>query len=135
MLNAVARLPLALWIGAVAGVAFVVAPRVFGFLDDHAQAGELMGPIFGRIDLFGIAAALVFAVAARASRWRLLTSLGLGALAAIDVFVLAPEIRARGEHLELAHQLSTGLWSVILIGGVVLLVAGPTLRSRAPDAH
>jgi len=134
MLNAISRLLLALWIGAAAGVAFVVAPRVFGFLDDRAQAGELMGPIFQRVDYFGIAVALVFAVAARKSRWRMVLALGLGALAAINVFLLAPEIRARGEHLEIAHQISTVLWSVILIGGIVLLVMGPGARRRAPDA-
>ena len=132
MLNAVARLLLGLWIGAVAGVAFVVAPRVFGFLDDKAQAGELMGPIFQRVDYFGIAVAAVFAVAARKSRWRLVVALALGALAAVNVFVLAPEIRARGEHLDLAHQISTVLWSVILVGGLVLLVMGP--GPRAPHA-
>jgi len=135
MVNTISRLLLALWIGAVAGVAFVVAPRVFGFLDDKAQAGELMGPIFQRVDLFGIAAAVFFAVAARKSRWRLVFALGLGALAAINVVVLAPEIRARGEHLDIAHQLSTVLWSVILIGGLVLLVVGPRARTRAPDAN
>ncbi|MHC4972947.1 MAG: DUF4149 domain-containing protein [Planctomycetota bacterium] len=129
MLNAIARLLLGLWIGAMAGVAFVVAPRVFGFLDDRSQAGELMGPIFQRIDLFGIAVAIVFAVAARKSRWRLVISLALGALAAVNVFVLAPEIRARGENLAAAHQISTVLWSVILIGGIVLLVVGPS-RTR-----
>lgn len=134
MLNAIARLLLALWIGAAAGVAFVVAPRVFGFLDDKAQAGELMGPIFQRVDYFGIVAAIVFAVAARKSRWRLILALALGALAAVNVFVLAPEIRARGENLEAAHQISTVLWSVILIGGIVLLVAGPVRRSRASAA-
>lgn len=131
MLNAVARLLLALWIGAAAGVAFIVAPRVFGFLDDNAQAGELMGPIFQYVDWFGIAAAAVFAAAARKSRWRLVLALGLGALAAINVFVLAPEIRARGEHLDVAHQISTVLWSVILLGGIVLLVMGPTARRGA----
>jgi len=134
MLNAVARLLLGLWIGAAAGVVFVVAPRVFGFLDDNAQAGELMGPIFQRVDLFGIAVAIVFAVAARKSRWRLVLAFGLGALAAINVLVLAPEIRARGEHLDLAHQISTVFWSVILIGGLVLLGMGPTPRRRASGA-
>lgn len=125
LLNAVARLLLALWIGAMAGVAFVVAPRVFGFLDDQAQAGELMGPIFRHVDYFGIATAIVFAAAARRSRWRLVLSAALGALAAINVFALAPEIRARKEHLEIAHQLSTILWSVMLLGGIVLQVVGP----------
>ena len=51
--------------------------------------------------------------------------------AAINVLVLAPEIRARGEHFDLAHQASTVLWSVILVGGIVLLVMGPTARRRA----
>lgn len=129
LLEPVARLLLGLWIGAMAGVALVVAPRVFGFLDDNAQAGELMGPIFQRIDYFGIAVAIVFAVAARRSRWRMIVSLALGALAAINVFALAPEIRARGEHLEVAHQISTILWGVMLLGGIVLLVAGPSRRA------
>lgn len=135
LLDAVARLLLGLWIGAMAGVAFVVAPRVFGFLDDSAQAGELMGPIFQYVDYFGIPVAIVFAAAARKSRWRLIVSLALGALAAINAFALAPEIRARGEHLEVAHQLSTILWSVMLIGGVVLQVVGPVPPRPSPHAH
>ena len=135
MLHAVARLLLALWTCAVAAVAFLVAPQVFGFLDDNARAGELMGPIFGRVDVFGVVAALVFAAAARRSRWRLALSLFLGALAAVNVLVLAPAIRARGAHLDLAHQASTVLWSVLLTGGVVLLIAGPAAGRRAPAAR
>jgi len=127
---AVARVVLALWIGAVAGVSFVVAPRVFQFLDDPRRAGELMRPIFARVDYFGLAAALVFVVAARRSRLRALLAAGIGGLAAVNVFGLAPRIAARGEHFELLHRASVWVWGSILLGGAILLVLGPERRRR-----
>jgi len=126
-LPALARLAIALWAGAVAAVAFAVAPRVFGFLVDRNEAGELMAPIFRKVDLFGIGAAILFATIARGSRWRFAVACLLAAAAAANAFVLAPRIAGGDRTL---HSLSEGLWGGILLGTVVLALAGP----RAPQS-
>jgi len=121
-LRALARLGVALWAGAVAAVAFAVAPRVFHFLDDPPRAGELMAPIFRKVDLFGIGAAILFAVVARGSRWRFALACLLAAAAAANTFILAPRIPGGDRWL---HNLSEALWGGILVGSVVLALAGP----------
>ncbi|HEX5139018.1 MAG TPA: DUF4149 domain-containing protein [Planctomycetota bacterium] len=122
VLPALARLAIALWAGAIAAVAFAVAPRVFRFLEDPPRAGKLMAPIFRKVDLFGIGAAVLFAIAARGSRWRFALSCVLAAAAAANAFVLAPRIAAGDRAL---HGFSEGLWGGILVGSVVLALAGP----------
>lgn len=129
LLPALARLAVGAWTGAVAAIAFAVAPRVFGFLDDPERAGELMAPIFRKIDIFGIVAAALFAVAARRSRWRFVLALALGALAAANAFVLSPLISKRDESLDLYHGMSEAFWGVILIGSAVLALTGPIRRA------
>ena len=122
LLLALARFAMGVWSGAVAAVAFAVAPRVFGFLVDRQQAGELMGPIFRKIDLFGIGAAVLFAVAARASRWRFALACLLGFAAAANAFLIGPRIAGGDRTL---HGLSEGLWGGILVGSAVLALVGP----------
>ena len=119
---ALARLAMALWAGAVAAVGVVVAPRVFGFLDDRARAGELMGPIFRKVDLFGIFAAVLFAVVARRSRWRLAIAVLLGVAAAANAFVLGPRIPGGSAAL---HHVAEALWALILLWTLVLALVGP----------
>ena len=123
-----AQLLFALWIGAVLAVSFVVAPVVFSKLAD-GEAGPFLRPIFKTVDAFGIAAASMYLLllTARGSRRRRIT-MTLGACALTNLFVLAPKIAARDEPFALWHGLSTGLWMVILIGGVFLLV-GDARRS------
>ncbi|MEE8105369.1 MAG: DUF4149 domain-containing protein [Planctomycetota bacterium] len=123
-----AQLLFALWIGAVLAVSFVVAPVVFSKLA-AGEAGPFLRPIFKTVDAFGIAAAAMYLLllTARGSRRRRIT-MTLGACALANLFVLAPKIAARDEPFALWHGLSTGLWMVILIGGVFLLV-GDARRS------
>jgi len=128
-LPALARLAVGVWTGAVAAVAFAVAPRVFGFLEDPERAGELMAPIFRKVDIFGIVAAALFAVAARRSRWRFVLALALGALAAANAFVLSPLISERGDNLKLYHGMSEAFWGVILVGSAVLAFVGLARRA------
>jgi Domain of unknown function (DUF4149) len=128
LLPAAARLGVALWAGAVAAVAFAVAPRVFRFLDDPSRAGELMAPIFRKVDLFGIGAAVLFAVAARGSRWRFALACLLGAAAAANAFLLAPRIAAGQREL---HGLAEALWGGILLGSLVLALFGPRTPSQS----
>lgn len=122
ILAPLARLAVAFWTGAVAGVSFVVAPRVFGFLPDHAEAGKLMAPIFRKIDLFGVGVAIFFAIIARKSLCRLVLACLLGAAAAANAFVFAPRILAGDPTF---HRVSVWLWGGILVGGSVLLTLGP----------
>ncbi len=122
LILALARLAMGLWAGAVAAVAFAVVPRVFGFLADPPRAGELMAPVFRKIDLFGIAASVFFAITARKSRWRFALACLLGLAAAANAFVLGPRIAGGDRAL---HGLSEGLWGAILVGSVVLALAGP----------
>jgi len=130
MLRTIARLALSLWIGSVACVAFLVAPRVFSFLHDNPRAGDLMAPVFKWVDLAGIVAALLFLVAARKHRLRAILAGLLGAAAAVNAFGITPRILERGPHLQLFHKISEGLWAGILIGGVILLLLGPGSRRK-----
>jgi len=127
-LPAVARLAIALWAGAIAAISFAVAPRVFTFLDDRPRAGELMAPVFRKVDLFGIGAAILFAIAARGSRWRFALACLLAAAAAANTFVLAPRIVAGSPA---SHQVAVWLWGGILIGAIVLALAGPRTPSQS----
>lgn len=123
VLPPLARLALALWIGSVACVSFLVAPRVFRFLDDNARAGELMGWIFQRVDWFGLAAAVLFVAAHYKRRVRAGVAALMGAAAAVNVFWVTPKVIARGEDLDFYHRLATQLWGGILILGLGLLLA------------
>lgn len=120
--SALARLAMGLWAGAVAAIAFAVAPRVFRFLADPPRAGELMAPVFRKIDLFGIAASILFAIAARKSRWRFCIACLLGLAAAANAFFLAPRIAGGDRTL---HGASEVLWGTILVWSLVLALVGP----------
>jgi len=128
ILFALARLAMGLWAGAVATVAFVVAPRAFSYLADPPPA-EVMAPIFRKVDLFGIGTSVLFAVAVRRSRWRVCLAGLLGAAAAANAFLLAPRIAGGDPSL---HGLSEGLWGGMLAGAVVLALSGPP---RPPQSH
>lgn len=135
-LTASARAALALWTGAIAGIAFAVAPRVFRYLDDPRRAGELLRPIFRRVDLFGIGVSLLGIAAVFAAdlrRWRALLLAAMGGAAATNAFLLAPLIEARDDRFALWHRLSEGCWGMILVAGTLLLLTGEAPRSgRSP---
>lgn len=132
LLPRLAHVLFSFWIGAMAVVAFVVAPGVFRGLRDRLTdgesnrvAGDLMAPIFSAVDLFGIFAAVLFAVAAFRERMRAGAALVLAGLAAANHLVLAPAIAARAEGFESYHKASEVLWGVMLLAGIVLAILGP----------
>jgi len=130
ILTPFARLLLGLWVGAVAGIVFAVAPAVFGGIQDPAEAGRVMAPIFERVDYFGIVAAAVFALAAWPGRVRAALAALLGAAAATNILIVAPRIAARGDDFDFFHRLSEGLWGFILVAGVVLMLIGPRGKAK-----
>jgi len=122
-LHRIAHLAVALWVGAVAAVSFVVAPRVFAVLEREA-AGDLMMPIFRYVDFFGVGAAALYLFVSSRSRARPIMAGVMGAAAAVNAWALGPRIAARAEHWELFHKISTGLWGGILVGGAILVLIG-----------
>jgi hypothetical protein len=88
-----------------------------------------MAPIFRKVDLFGLGAAVLFAVVARKSRWRFAIAVLLAVAAAGNAFILGPRIPEGGKAL---HHVAEAFWGVILVWSVVLAVAGP--RSP-PQSH
>lgn len=147
LLDAGARIAFTLWIGAIAGVAFVAAPLVFDAVPAHIAtkdaAARVIGPAFARVDLLGLAASLLTALALLSrrrdprARWRLIVVGALAVLAAADAFVLSPKITNRAEPLRLYHGLATTAWMLILLGGLLLVAVGllprPSEASRDPS--
>ena len=147
LLDGTARIAFALWIGAVAGVAFVAAPLVFGAVPEHIAtkdaAARVIGPAFAHVDQFGLAACVLTAIALLlrredgSARWRLIVIGGLAICAAVDAFMLAPKITAREEPLRIYHGLATTAWMLILLFGALLLAVGlfprPSEASRDPS--
>lgn len=121
---------LAAWMGAI-GCATFVAIHAFKTFPDE-QAADFMGPVFKAVDLFGIAAALCFAVALRASRLRLVLALLLAAAAAVNRFVVTPKIEARAEGFLHWHKAAEWTWTGILLVGLFLLIAPLPKQQKRP---
>lgn len=130
---------LGVWLGAMLAQAFLAAPLVFGAvpgtIETKDAAARVIGPAFGRIDLFGILAATAYLLlrwrGSALRGWR--TGVGLGLLvgAAVDAFVIAPAITARVEPLGAYHGAATAIWMAAMVGITVLLLApGETVSDR-----
>jgi len=139
LLAPLARIALSLWVGAMACVAALVAPRAFRVLPDARRAGDFLAPLFRAIDLLGVAAAALALLAARAAprapgRGPRAALLGaLGTAAAFDALVLGPRVAERDARFALLHGASLALWALMLLGGITLL-ATSSPRSDAPPA-
>ena len=128
---------LAVWVGAMIGIAFVGAPLVFGAVPEHIAtkeaAARVIGPAFGRVDALCVVATLaliyVNSLGTRSSRWRtwLATLLFVGVC--VDVVYLVPKITARVEPRGIYHGAATSIWMAAILGGLVLLLLGPTRPS------
>ncbi|MFQ5843592.1 MAG: DUF4149 domain-containing protein [Planctomycetota bacterium] len=126
-LAAAAQLAMALWAGAIACVAFAVAPAVFARLEgvDGVSPAQILRPVFAAVDRFGIAAAALYLIAlalrpVRGRRWRAAVAAAMGAGAAVDTFVLAPLVR---EGAAGAHGVSVAVWMATLLLAAVLALA------------
>lgn len=125
---------LAVWVGAMVGIAFVAAPLVFGsvpeFIATKDEAARVIGPAFGRVDMLGFLAtlAVIFVNLTRRepSRWRTWLGALLFVGVCVDLFFLVPKITARAEPLGVYHGTATSIWMLAMCGGLVLLLRGTT---------
>ena len=127
ILATASHVALALWVGAVFGIGIFVAAPAFRELGTETAAGFL-GPIFGRIDRFGLvtASGLVLCL----TDWRRWVAAAMGVGAGVSVFYLAPRVDGRNAY----HIAAEMVWTGILVAGVVMLAYGASRsRTQAPS--
>lgn len=133
------RIVLAMWVGALWTVGFVVAPVLFAELP-RAQAGSLAGILFAYLNYFGlIAGSLLLARNRLAARpgldWRALLLTLMLLFILISEWVLAPEIAslrqagliegsAAATRFGRLHGLASLLYLFNALAGLSLLIAG-----------
>ena len=147
---------LALWIGAAAFFAAVVAPASFAVLPTRELAGALVGRALPVLFLLGITTGLLVlaveggGVGRRRRTARRIAAAAIAVACAVAQFGIAPRIAAIRERLttplaslptddpqrvafgRLHMQSVAWLGVAMLAGGVGLVLAAQTLRRRAP---
>ena len=115
-MRVLAHISLAVLVGSIACVSFVVTPAAFAALDDSAQAAGLLGDIFTTVDLFGIVTAILLLVAWTDRLSRILAGV-IGLCAVLNLFVAAPQV----EGVNIWHHVSVVMWMLVLLSGLVFL--------------
>lgn len=144
------RIVLALWVGGLWTVGLLVAPELFRSLESRQVAGLIAGKLFTAVNYAGLVAGFILLVLVcwqhswRSYRqWRSLLVGAMLILVATSQFVLMPMMQeimqARLEttvvnhemqnQFALLHGVSSGLYLVTSLIGLVLVVAGVTRRS------
>ena len=116
-MKVLAHISLAVLVGSIACVSFVVAPAAFAALDDPDQAAGLLGDVFTTVDLFGIVAAILLLVAGSDRLSRILGGL-IGLSSVANLFVVAPQVK----DANIWHHISVTLWMLTLLAGVAFLI-------------
>ncbi|HEV2386170.1 MAG TPA: DUF4149 domain-containing protein [Candidatus Acidoferrales bacterium] len=88
-------LALALWVGAIVYLSFVVAPALFATVTSADQAGAVIGIVLGRLHWMGVWAGVVYLAAALA-RWRSVAALARPGALAVLLMVMLTLISQRG---------------------------------------
>lgn len=129
------RILLALWIGGLWVVGFVVAPTLFAKLPDTATAGSVAGSLFTVMSRIGLLCAGLLLIVSwlqrscHARRWQVLVITIMMVLIVLGEYMLAPmitELRATGQvaspRFGQLHGLASGVYLVNCVLGLVLLV-------------
>jgi uncharacterized membrane protein len=144
---------LVFWVGGLWVVGFIVAPALFSQLDDRQLAGTLAGSIFSLMGWVGIAASLILLALytlVMCSRWRVIVTVLMGLLVAINLFIVSPlvainlfivspELAAIRDSVSSAlvagsdeyrrfgylHGISSGIFLLISLLGLLLVVRMP----------
>lgn len=146
LFDAVQRLALTLWVGALCTSGFLVAPLLFATLDDRTLAGTVAGNVFAATAWLGIGCGLVllagFRLTGMASQWRTWIVGVMLVLVLLGHFVLAPQIaglRDAGmtESVQFArlHGLAGVLFVLTTALGLLLVVAGLAGRDQSAPSR
>lgn len=140
------RIVLSLWVGALCGVGYLAVPVLFASLEDRTVAGELAGTMFRLINGVGLVcggwllvSGLVNGGTAALRAWRSWVIVLMMAVAAAILFVIQPQMAAlKAEAAAVGaalspsfgrlHGLSSGLYMLASVAGLVLVAAGPRGR-------
>ncbi len=144
------RIVLALWVGGLWSVGFLVAPELFRSLESRQVAGTIAGNLFAVMNYCGLIAGTILLVLAHKQhswhsyrQWRTLLIVVMLMLVGISQFLLAPmmqEIKpewlataavSAHAHKQFAvlHGVSSVLYLFISASGLILVVAGATRRT------
>ena len=132
---------LAVWLGSMVGVGYIAAPVLFRSLDDRQLAGSLAGQMFSVVGTMGLFIGLIlvalslFFLRARAVReWRFWTVVMMLLLVIAGQFIVQPymvELKALGldiaenaRRFGMMHGVSSTLYLLTSLGGVVLILFG-----------
>lgn len=133
---------LVFWVGGLWVAGYIVAPSLFSQLDDRQLAGTLAGNIFMLMGWVGIVATLILLAIYSLvihSRWRVIVTLLMGLLVAVNMFVVTPELAAirdsvtsalvagsdKYRHFGYLHGISSGIFLLISLLGLLLVVRMP----------
>jgi len=143
-LMAVERLLLALWVGGICVVGYLVAPILFATLtDDRQLAGMLAGKMFSAISWAGLVIGTLLFIGSIAGagaqwlrQWRCWLLISMLVVVVLMLFVIQPmmaDLKLQGPVIkgsELAaefgrlHGLSSGLYLLMSLSGLTLVAAG-----------
>ncbi len=142
------RLLMALWIGGLCIVGYLVAPILFATLEDRQLAGMLAGKLFSAISWVGLViggtltvACLVTEGGAWLRQWRAWAMVAILAIVVSMLFVVQPmmaDLKSQGPAIpgsDLAaafgrlHGISSGLYLVMSLLGLALVALGLRRRS------
>lgn len=136
------RIVLSLWVGALWGVGYLAVPVLFASLEDRTLAGELAGTMFRLINGVGLICGCCLLVSALATggaqalrAWRSWVILLMMVIAAAILLVIQPQMAALKVEAVAAgtalspsfgrlHGLSSGLYMLASVAGLVLVAAG-----------
>jgi Domain of unknown function (DUF4149) len=134
---------LGLWVGALAGFAFVFAPASLMQLGDATQFGSLVGAVLARLNLLGYLCGAVALLSVfvrsredeslgRGSARRALLLVAMLVLVVIEAQVVFPAVHAaQGPMRERLHDLSTLIYGLVMLLGVVALALSVLARPEA----
>jgi Domain of unknown function (DUF4149) len=136
------RLLLTVWVGSLCASGLLAAPVLFRVLQDRALAGTVAGELFAVTAWLGLACGSVLLALEwaqlRKIRWRFWCLLLMLALTATGQFVLTPmivELRTAGlvdtVQFGQLHGISSLLYLVTLLTGLLLVAAGPVSRGQS----
>ncbi len=153
---------LGIWVGAAALFSFVVAPGAFAVLPTTQLAGNLVSRVLGGVEIIGIIVGVVVLMVllidrirkARTSGFELIVAALMTIAMLLSRFGVSPRLRAiRAEYgdqmatlpaedavrasFNLLHQVSVGLLSFALFGGLAMLAVliWRSSRPEQPDAY